>query len=151
MTATTERDELEALMARRGSQGEADISNSRTTAGTFGQQRIGVECSRQPPGESATTGQALDGTAVLEQQVDVEAVAAIGRNTAGRGVRLLHEALLLETRQDAPDRRRRHAQGPRRAMTTEGTGSPDAMYSRTSAARMRPNAWNSGWSLAVVQ
>ena len=42
---------------------------------------------------------------VLEQQVNIKAVTAIGWNPAGRRVGLLDEPFLLQGRQDVPDRR----------------------------------------------
>jgi hypothetical protein len=44
--------------------------------------------------------------ALAEQLVDVEAVAAVGRHPAGRGVRVLEQPGLLEPRQLGADRRR---------------------------------------------
>ena len=44
----------------------------------------------------------------FEEQVDVEAIAAIGRDAPGRRVWLLDVALFLEPREDAADGRRRH-------------------------------------------
>jgi hypothetical protein len=41
-----------------------------------------------------------------QQQVDIEAVAAIGRHPSRRGVGLAYEALLLESGENAADRRR---------------------------------------------
>ena len=46
----------------------------------------------------------------FEQQVDVEAVAAVGGDAAGRGVRLLDEAFFFEPGEDAAYSRRRHAE-----------------------------------------
>jgi hypothetical protein len=45
--------------------------------------------------------------AVGEQLIHVRAVAEVGGDAAGRGVRLADEPLLLESRQDIPQRRRR--------------------------------------------
>ena len=73
----------------------------------------------------------------LEQEVDVEAVAAVGRDPAGRGMRLLDETSFF---QRARMFRTVAEETPRPAALTssdEATGSPDAMYSRTRAARIR--------------
>ena len=58
----------------------------------------------------------------FEQEIDVEAVAAVGRDAAGRGVRLLDEAFLLEPRQDVADRGRRHAEPGRAHEERRGDG-----------------------------
>ena len=70
----------------------------------------------------------------IEQQIDVEAIAAVGRDSAGRGVRLLDEAFCLPAAPGCCGRSptRRPAR-QRRTSTDEATGSPEAMYSRTSA------------------
>ena len=49
----------------------------------------------------------------LEQPVDVQPVAGVGRHAAGRRVRLPHQALFFEPRQDVADGGRRQ---PERAV-----------------------------------
>jgi hypothetical protein len=48
--------------------------------------------------------------AALEQQVDEDAIAAVGRHAPGRRVGLMHVAAVLELREHVPDGRRRQAQ-----------------------------------------
>jgi hypothetical protein len=81
----------------------------------------------------------LDGAAVLEQQVDVEAIASIRGHAAGGGVRLADEALLFEPRQDVPDGGRRHAQRPAPCDDDGGHRLAAVDISRTTVARMGPN------------
>ena len=114
---------LQALIARRGPQREADVVRlAGQQARHAGQQPVGRVFLVGRLADLRQQARTLDGAAVLEQQVDVEAIAPIRGHAAGGGVRLADEALLFEPRQDVPDGGRRHAQRPAACDDDRGHG-----------------------------
>ena len=100
----------------------------------------------------STTAVGRVGLPALEQQVDEHAIAAVGRHTSGRGVRLMDVAVgpraarsrLRMVADDTPS-------PLSRASVCDGTGSPVAMYSRTSAASSRRDRSESSWETIAWQ
>ena len=141
MRRAAQRNELDAVEHRRlvrRTDRETDAarrlrdSTCDTCGSTESSSRSGCPAGAVPP-PPRRAGRPLR----LEQQVHVEAIAAVGRNAPGRGVRLLNVTLFLEPGEDVAHRRRRHAQARGGTSIDEATGSPEVMYSRTSAARTR--------------
>ena len=84
----------------------------------------------------ATSGR-FGGPAILEQQIHVEPIAAVGRHASSGGVRLPHETLFLQPGQHAAHRRRGHAERAPAGDDQRGHRLAVWMYSRTTVARMR--------------
>ena len=81
-------------------------------------------------------GRRAPGAGRSSSMIDVDAIAQVGRHAAGRGVRLLDVAQLLEPRQDVADGGRRHAEARPAHQRRRGDRLAVSMYSRTSDARI---------------
>ena len=78
-----------------------------------------------PPSErSISARSAPRDVADLEDAVDEQAQAELGRDAAGGDMRAVEQAELLEVLHDVADRRRRDALAQRAASVREPTGSP---------------------------
>ena len=111
-TRAAERHEFDSLQdgPGRASHREADLSRSaRHHVGHAGEQ---VVHQRRSSGVLAELifdpGRRPGGPAALEQEIDEDAVATVGRHTPGRRVRLMDEAGFFELSQHVAHRRRGH-------------------------------------------